>query len=481
MKDYFLLSSIIFSDAIIKTILFSSKTYRQKCMLIILYQEIDIYLMQIVLYSKSKPFLRKRSFNTLALEIKEFNKQKNFAGAVNHWNNEIKNGIVPDAFAYAAILSTFRHDNNVQPARFVMEEIRSRNILTSAIGNQMIDLYCRLNDLKSAEDLFESMIGFQMEVRSFGLNALIKALCSSNMEKAIDLLERSYKMGMIIDDSIFTDLAKKALSNRDLQSTKLIISFIKRMKIKLNADIINSIMFSFVIMGDEKEIDEISAWILENSDQNSIVYNSLLGHYAFKNDLIKGTEIEIQMKANMKYSLDTAYQNSLRLRLNNGKLTEAIELSKEIESFGRHSSSHYLQESLGILDLTLGNYDAGFSKLFPNDRYSPPTLDRAISLLVNAYEYDRASDLMEKAIKSSTPQIGTYNKIIKMFADMNDEDNAIKWFKLVKASKTLSPTKFSYLPVIRMLERSGNVKYAEELKLELEQGKKAIDELLNPK
>lgn len=410
-----------------------------------------------------------RSFNTLALEIKEFNKQKDFSGAVSHWNQEIKNGIVPDAFAYAAILSTFRHDNNVQAARFVMEEIKSRNILTSAIGNQMIDLYCRLNDMESAEELFDSMVHFQMDVRAYSLSTLIKSYANASMERSMALMEKALQMGLAVDDYIFSDLVKRALANRDIESTRVIVSFIKKMKIKLTNDLASAIMYSYAIMGDEKELKEISDWLLQSENNlENVVFHSLLSHYTFNNDVKKALEIENSVRSNGKYLNETSYQNLITVNTNSGRYQEALKLIDEVEKTSKGPLSHQFQEKLGFLEIMTGNVEKGLSKVFPSGSYSPPTLNKAIELLISEYAFDQAAALMKKAIEVTNPYIDTYNKIIRMYAEMDDVMQANEWFLRVKNSEVLNPTKHTYLPLIKMFERKNDKETVQQLQLEME-------------
>lgn len=406
------------------------------------------------------------------MKIKEFNKIKNYSGAINHWNEEIKNGTIPDAFAYAAILSTFRHDNNLAAARYVMEEIRSRNILTSPIGNQMLDLYCRLKDYESAEDLFKTMQRFQVEIQPFGINSLIRAFSQESVDKSIDFITFAYESGFEIDSSNIDLIIKRSSYIKDANSLKRIYEIIQKAKPTLTPEIINHLIISYGSLISDTEALKVADWISENTNMGYYAYNTLLTHYTYKNDFKNGLYVEEKIKSQIisptAHNKTNILKNLLNLRINNGRYDEALNLVKEIEEI-HPDSVQYLQDKIGIVYLLNGDLANSKEILFQHDKFSIHSLHQVLEIYIDLKEYDHAEELMDMAIQHSSPTIFSFNKIIKMYTLLDNEEKAMKWFNLIKKSGTLKPTKETYLNIIDMYKRLGNQDSVQKLTNEMQQ------------
>jgi pentatricopeptide repeat protein len=403
---------------------------------------------------------------SLSSTIKQLNSVSDYAKAMEVWNQAKERGVEVNEFAFATILSTFRHLSDYEGALKVYDEVKAKGIRNAFIDSQILDVYARMGEIQLALDLFYDMTTNGLDVKLYAFNSLMKALITTGrVGEALGMVTQHGSHFAEIDKSFWPSLVSSVISTHDHDACRDLLKQILHAEVQLP----QSSYLSFLhLFSDPKvtsnptsnkqpnqEGDTENPVLTELIDalrsQGATGLATLIVFHTERNDAKGALEVWDQLKSQPKFFSSNAFTHLITVCAASGHLEEVEDIYKTMLASGYEASPPVLAAMIRLYasNLQADNAQSLFDTLLSQPSYVSPFL---FNTMLDLYSDigDQASALRivdkmkEKRMKFN---VSIYNSLINLHLRTNNPEKAVEVYHQMKADKL--PLNFlSYKPLL---------------------------------
>lgn len=392
---------------------------------------------------------------SLSYEIKSLNTSGDYKGAMEVWLKAKEKHVEVDEFAYATVLSTFRHLQDYDGAIAVYQDSLRKGIRNSFIDSQIVDVYVKKNQSQLAIDLLYDMLKNGIEVKPFAFFGIMRILIAENrVGEALGMVTQHASNFAVVDKNFWPSLVTTIVSTKHAEACRELLRHVLDSEVPLPQTTYLALMHHFSSSKDEADV-ALHARLLDYlRHQGTTGLATLIAFYTELNDSSGALEVWQELKKTPKFFSQSAFTHLITVCAASGHLEQVEDIYKTMLASGHEPSSAVLAAMIRLYAANLRVEEAKrhFEKLLSQPSYISPFLfNTMLDMYAEIGSADEALEIVERMKQRGMKfNVSIYNSLIGLYIRTQQPDKAIEVYRNMKHEKV--PLNFlTFRPLLPLL------------------------------